>query len=65
MVLPKQFTHWMTINPEDYDKVEFYLNNLVEDWWNPSEGEFPLVNPHEAFIEKMKEFDIDVVDCRK
>jgi hypothetical protein len=55
----------MTINPEDYDKVEFYLNNLVEDWWNPSEGEFPLVNPHEAFIEKMKEFDIDVVDCRK
>ena len=65
MVLPKQPTHWMTINPEDWDKVEFYMHNLVEDWWNPSEGEFPLINPHEAFILKMKELDISVYDLRK
>lgn len=65
MVLPKQPTHWMTINPEQWEDVEFYINNLVEDWWNPEEGEFPLINPHEAFIEKMKELGIDVVDCRR
>ena len=65
MVLPKQFTHWMTLNEGDYEKIAFYLNNLVEDWWNPSEGEFPLVNPHEAFIIKCEELGIDVVDCRK
>ena len=62
MVIPKQPTHWMTINPEQWKDVEFYINNLVEDWWNPEEGEFPLINPHEAFIIKMQELGITVYD---
>lgn len=65
MVLPKQPTHWLTIDPKDFHLVDFYLNNLVEDWWNPSEGEYPLINPHEAFIIKMQELGFEVFDLKK
>ena len=64
MVLPKQPTHWITVDESRWHEVEFYINNLVEDWWNPEEGEYPLINPHEAFLQKMGELGITVYDCR-
>jgi len=63
MVLPKQPTHWMTCNEDDWEKIEFYMMNLVEDWWNPEEGEYPLINPHEAFLQRAEELGIQVVVC--
>lgn len=41
MVLPKKPTHWLTVDESEWHKVEFYINNLVEDWWNPEEGDMP------------------------
>ena len=50
MVLPKQPTHWLTINEDEWDMVEFILKNECEDWWNPEAGEFPIINPTSQFI---------------
>lgn len=65
MVLPKQPTHWITVTDEEWDNIKFFVENLVEDWWNPSEGEFPLINPHEDFFKVCASQGIRVYDCKK
>lgn len=60
----RQHTHWLTVDESRWHEVEFYINNLVEEWWNPEEGEYALVNPHEAFLQKMDELGLPCYDCR-
>lgn len=52
--------YWMTMNEEEFARAEFYLNNLVEDWQNPEEDEYRIVNPHEAFLIMMQELKIPI-----
>ena len=43
-------THWLTINEEEWHLADYILHNECEEWWNPEEGEFPVVNPTKQFI---------------
>jgi hypothetical protein len=45
----KQPTHWLTLNEDEWEIAEFILHNECEDWWNPEEGEYAVVNPTKEF----------------
>ena len=61
----KKATHWITVNEQDYEQLEWYLFNDCEDWYTPEDGEIALVNPGHVLLCTLGDLGIEVYDVKK
>ena len=55
-------THWLTLDSSEWSTMQFFLENECEQWWNPEEGEFAVVNPTSEFIAQCRLYSLNLYE---
>ena len=57
----RDVTHWVLMDPQQFDSVEIELYRHSEDWFNPMSGHYALINPNRYLIKKLRQLKVEFV----
>ena len=57
----RDVTHWVLMDPQQFDTVEIELYRHAEDWFNPMSGHYALINPNRYLIKKLRQLKVEFV----